>query len=82
MDFFELIQNRRSVRAYLPDPVSDEFLEKILEAARIAPTAHNNQPFKIIVIRTSGREEELRRIYGRSMVFSGSFSPLRMRSDT
>ena len=64
MDFFELIQSRRSVRAYIPDPVSDEYLEKILEAARIAPTAHNNQPFKIIVIHTKGREEELRRIYG------------------
>jgi nitroreductase len=66
MDFFELIESRHSVRAYLPDPVSEEYLGKILEAARLAPTAHNNQPFKIVVIRTNGREEELRRIYGRA----------------
>lgn len=63
MDFFDVIENRYSVRAYLPDPVEDEMLNRVLEAGRLAPTAHNNQPFKIIVIHTKGREEELLRIY-------------------
>jgi len=65
MDFLDLIKKRYSVRAYKPDPVEDEKLMLILEAARIAPTAANRQPFKIIIIHTQGREEELRRIYRR-----------------
>ena len=56
---------RYSVRAYKPDPVSDEALRQVLEAARIAPTAANRQPFQLIVIHTEGRQEELGRIYHR-----------------
>ena len=65
MDFQELTRKRYSVRAYKPDPVEDEKLARILEAARIAPTAANRQAFRIIVIPTKGREADLRRIYGR-----------------
>ena len=63
MEFWELINERYSVRAYTPDPVEDEKLEKVLEAARLAPTAANRQPFQLIVIHTAGREEELHDIY-------------------
>jgi nitroreductase len=65
MEFSELIETRYSVRAYKPDPVEDEKLQQVLEAARMAPTAVNRQPFQLIVIHTKGREEELNRIYGR-----------------
>ena len=65
MEFSDLIQARYSVRAYKPDPVEDEKLEQVLQAARLAPTANNQQPFQFIVIRTAGREDELGRIYGR-----------------
>jgi nitroreductase len=65
MEFQELIEKRYSVRAYKPDPVDDETLERVLEAARLAPTAANRQPFQLIVIHTAGREAELKRIYGR-----------------
>ena len=64
MEFSELIGKRYSVRAYKPDPVEDEKLEQVLEAARLAPTAANRQPFQLIVIHTAGREAELKRIYG------------------
>ena len=63
MDFQDLIRKRYSVRAYKSDPVEDEKLQQVLEAARLAPTAANKQPFQLIVIRTAGREEELGRIY-------------------
>ena len=66
MEFSELIEKRYSVRAYKPDPVEDEKLEQVLEAARLAPTAANLQPFQLIVIHTAGREAELKRIYGRN----------------
>ena len=65
MDFSELIQKRYSVRAYRPDPVEEDKLHQVLEAARLAPSAANRQPFQFIVIRTAGREDELRRIYQR-----------------
>lgn len=65
MDVFEAIGARYSVRGYRPDPVDDETLGRVLEAARRAPTAANHQPFRVIVIHTKGREEELLRIYGR-----------------
>ena len=66
MGFLELAEQRYSVRAYKSTPVEDEKLEKVLEAARLAPTASNRQPFRLIVIHTNGREEELRRIYSPS----------------
>jgi nitroreductase len=63
MEFSELIQKRYSVRAYRPDPVPGELLEKVLSAACLAPTAANRQPFQLIVIHTSGREADVRRLY-------------------
>lgn len=65
MDYFELIRKRYSTRAYKPDGIEESKLEQILEAARLAPTAANRQPFHIIVIHTAGKEEALKRIYGR-----------------
>ena len=65
MEFSELIEKRYSVRAYKPDPVEDEKLQQVLQAARLAPTAANRQPFQLIVIHTAGQEAELKRIYGR-----------------
>ena len=65
MEFSTLIEKRYSARAYKPDPVEDDKLQQVLQAARLAPTAANRQPFQLIVIHTAGREAELRRIYGR-----------------
>jgi len=65
MEFSELVEKRYSVRAYKPDPVEDDKLAQVLEAARLAPTAANRQPFQLIVIHTAGREEDLKRIYGK-----------------
>jgi nitroreductase len=65
MNFQELIRARYSVRAYKPDPVEEDKLARVLEAARLAPTAANRQAFRVIVIRTKGREADLRRVYGR-----------------
>ncbi|MDP2981914.1 MAG: nitroreductase family protein [Candidatus Latescibacter sp.] len=63
MEFKDVIEKRYSVRAYKPDPVEDEKLQLVLNAARLAPTAANRQPIQLLVIHTRGREEELRRIY-------------------
>jgi len=65
MEYSTLIASRYSVRAYRSDPVEDEKLQRVLQAACLAPTASNLQPFQIIVLHTHGREDELRRIYHR-----------------
>jgi nitroreductase len=65
MAFSDLIRSRYSVRAYKPDPVPGDLLAQVLEAARLAPTAANRQPFRLIVIHTAGRQDELRRLYHR-----------------
>jgi nitroreductase len=65
MAFSDLIRKRYSVRGYKPDPIEDDKLLQVLEAARAAPTAANRQRFQLIVVHTQGREEELRRIYDR-----------------
>lgn len=65
MEFSNLIQRRYSVRVYKPDPVEDDKLQGLLEAARLAPSAANRQALRFIIIHTEGREEELQRIYNR-----------------
>ena len=65
MEFFDVIKYRYSVRAYKSDPVEKDKLNRILEAARLAPTAANRQPFKIVVIETQGKKEQMRQIYHR-----------------
>ena len=65
MDFQHLIRQRYSARAYLKKPVEREKLTRLLEAAVLAPTAANRQAFRVIVISTEGREEELRKVYGK-----------------
>jgi nitroreductase len=51
MTFLELAEKRVSVRGYAPTPVTEEDLNGVLEAGRLAPTAANRQPFHFIVVR-------------------------------
>lgn len=55
---FALIQTRRSVRRFLPKPVPQDMLERIMEAATWAPSAHNCQPWRFAVL--TSREARLR----------------------
>lgn len=59
MDFLELAQKRYSVREFSAKKVEQNKIDKILAAARIAPTACNNQPQRILVLT---EEEELKRM--------------------
>lgn len=58
MDFLEIAQTRQSCRGYDETrPVEQEKLEKILEAARLAPSACNGQPYKLTVCRGAAAKE-------------------------
>ncbi len=59
MELKEIIERRESVRSYEDRPVSKEKLERVLEAARLAPSASNRQPCKFIVVREKQRRQEL-----------------------
>lgn len=50
MNFSELVKTRESIRKYLDKPVEREKIERCLEAARLAPSAHNSQPWEFIVV--------------------------------
>jgi nitroreductase len=50
LDFFEVIKNRRSIRKYQDKSVEKEKLQKVLDAARLAPSAMNRQPYQLFVI--------------------------------
>lgn len=47
----KIVQDRRSIRNYSDEPVSEEDLEKILEAARQAPSGENAQPWRFIIVK-------------------------------
>lgn len=50
--FMQLVQDRRSVRAFDPDrPVPEPVLQTMLEAARLAPSSNNTQPWHFVVVR-------------------------------
>ncbi|MFC1581922.1 nitroreductase family protein [Planctomycetota bacterium] len=53
--FLELARRRRSVRGYLDKPVEAEVLDYIFEAARIAPSACNKQPWRFVVVTDAGK---------------------------
>lgn len=67
MEVFETIQKRRSIRKYKPEPVSEEKLKIILEAARLAPSGGNRQPWKFVVVRKPERKKEIGRVANNQM---------------
>jgi len=60
MDFYKLAADRYSVRKFENTPVSDEIVSKILACGHIAPTGCNNQPQRILVLKTKESMEKLK----------------------
>jgi nitroreductase len=61
--FFEVARSQRGIKRYAPDPVSDEDVQRILEAATWAPSGSNRQPWHFIVIRDQEIKRKLGRLY-------------------
>lgn len=78
MSFLELAKERYSVRSFSDKPIEKEKLDKIIEAAMAAPTACNNQPFKIYVIQS---EKALEKINGLSRCIFGAKTVLLIAYD-
>ncbi len=61
MDVYEAIRTRKSVRAYLDKEVPGDVLSRILEGARLAPSAKNLQEWRFVVVRDPRTREKLAR---------------------
>jgi nitroreductase len=59
MDVFKAINERKSIRKYKNDEIEDEKLEKILESARIAPSAANRQEWKFLIVKNQETRDKL-----------------------
>ena len=60
--FLELVRQRRSIRAFTADPVSDELVDQVIEAARWAPSGTNSQPWEFVVVRDQEMKERIARL--------------------
>jgi len=58
----EAVRQRRSTRSFQRTPVSEEMILEMLEAARLAPSASNSQPWRYVVVTDAEEKRELRRL--------------------
>ncbi len=61
MDFFEVVHTQRSIRQFKSDPVPDEAIWKMLDAAIRAPSGSNTQPWGFLVVRDLAKREAIAR---------------------
>jgi len=59
MSILEIIKERRSVRRYKPDPIPEEALKRVLDAARFSPSGKNLQPWKFIIVNDGSLKKRL-----------------------
>ena len=59
MELLKLMSDRYTCRRYSEENIKEEDLNKILEAGRVAPTSHNNQPQRIYVVKSEEAKEKL-----------------------
>jgi len=57
--FLELVKGRRSTRMFKSDPIPDDYVDKIIEAARFAPSGGNSQPWEFIVLKDRGTKDRV-----------------------
>lgn len=60
--FLELAKSRRSIRRFRSEPIPDDYVDKIIEAARWAPSGFNSQPWEFVVIKDKKLKDEVVRI--------------------
>ncbi|MEE9285292.1 MAG: nitroreductase family protein, partial [Dehalococcoidia bacterium] len=63
MGLFEAIHSQRAIRRYKPDPVPDELIHRVLDAAIRAPSAINVQPWRFIVVKDAATRRKIAESY-------------------
>ena len=74
-DFTTLASHRQSVRKYIEKPIEKEKLEAIIEACRIAPSASNSQPWKLIIVDEPTLKDEVAKATFDKAVSFNKFAP-------
>ena len=59
----EIMRKRKCVRRFKPDPVPDDYIEKVLEAGRLAPSGANAQPWEFLVVKDEKTRREIEAIF-------------------
>ncbi len=68
---FEAMHTQRAIRRFTDDPVTDEVIQRILEAAVRAPSGRNSQPWRFIVIRDAATKRKIGEYYRRACAQAG-----------
>ena len=63
MDFFDVVSTQRAIRRFLPDPVPDALLARVLDAATRAPSARGAEPWAFVVVTDAALRAEIGRLY-------------------
>src|ERR1700674_492195 len=63
MDLFEAIYTARAIRRFKPDPVPDEVITKVLDAAIRAPSGSNEQSWEFIVVKDAAQRKKIGAVY-------------------
>ena len=66
ISLFEAMNTQRAIRRFRPDPVPDELVRKLTEAATKAPSGTNRQPWRFVVIRDAGSRRRIGKYYRRA----------------
>jgi nitroreductase len=74
VDAMEALRGRRSVRSYEKKPVPRETIEEIIDAARLAPSANNIQPWEFVIVTDSGMRSRIAGLadYGKFIAHAGT----------
>lgn len=63
VNLYEAMSTLRAVRRLRPDPIADDVLQRVLQAATWAPSGGNRQPWRVIVVRDPERKKALKDLY-------------------
>jgi len=75
MPFVDLITRRQSVRTYADRPVEPEKLDQLIEAVRLAPSASNSQPWKLILVTEPALKDRVAKATYSTLVSFNKFVP-------
>lgn len=59
-NLLEVIKKRRTIRKYMPEPIPDDYIDKVIDAARWAPSGANTQPWEFVIVK----DQEVKRQMG------------------
>ncbi|MEK6545823.1 MAG: nitroreductase family protein, partial [Nitrospinota bacterium] len=72
METFEAILKRRTIRRYKSRDITEDQIKRLLEAAMAAPSAHNSQPWKFVVVKDKDMRDRLSKVHPSSWMCAGA----------